>query len=175
MTRTRCERASPSIVVTRMKIAVAPIEAWRRLLFFEDVVDPPPLPLRILLPSPIRTEGCKTKLGDEARCLYTSGYLRKRVTRIDEGRLYGFEIIEQALDVGRGIRLLGGGYELRGLPGGATVVALETRYESPRRPGWIWGPIETAVCHLFHRHLLAAIRRQTSVERTATDTAGTSR
>jgi len=173
--RARRERASPSIVVTRRKIAVSPIEAWRRLLFFEDVADRPPLPLRILLPSPIRTEGRKTELGDEARCLYTSGYLRKRVTRIDEGHLYGFEIVEQALDVGHGIRLLGGCYELRGLPDGATVVALETRYESPRRPGWIWGPIETAVCHLFHQHLLAAIGRQTSVERTATETAGTGR
>lgn len=172
--RSRRERASPSIVVTRMKIAVSPIEAWRRLLFFEDVADRPPLPLRILLPSPIRTEGRKTEVGDEARCLYTGGYLLKRVTRIDEGRLYGFDIIEQAIDVGRGIRLLGGGYELRGLTDGATVVALETRYESPRRPWWIWGPIEAAVCHLFHRHLLAAIRRRSSAERRATET-GTGR
>lgn len=172
--RSRRERASPSIVVTRMKIAVSPIEAWRRLLFFEDVADRPSLPLRILLPSPIRTEGRKTEVGDEARCLYTGGYLLKRVTRIDEGRLYGFDIIEQAIDVGRGIRLLGGGYELRGLTDGATVVALETRYESPRRPWWIWGPIEAAVCHLFHRHLLAAIRRRSSAERRATET-GTGR
>jgi len=171
----RLKGASPSIVVTRMRIAVSPIEAWRRLLFFEDVADRPPLPLRMLLPTPIRTEGRKAEVGDEARCLYTGGYLRKRVTRIDEGRLYGFEIIEQALDVGRGIRLLGGRYELRGLPDGATVVALETRYESPRRPWWIWGPIEAAVCHLFHRHLLAAIRRRSSVEIPATETAGTAR
>jgi len=173
--RSRLERESPSIVVTQMRIAVSPIEAWRRLLFFEDVADRPPLPLRMLLPTPIRTEGRKTEVGDEARCLYTGGYLRKRVTRIDEGRLYGFEIIEQALDVGRGIRLLGGRYELRGLPDGATVLALETRYESPRRPWWIWGPIEAAVCHLFHRHLLAAIRRRTGVEGPATETAETGR
>ena len=163
----RRERALASIVVTRMKMAVPPMKVWQSLLFFEDVAERPALPLRILLPSPIRTEGRKTEVGDEARCLYTGGHLLKRLVRIDEGRLYRFEVIEQALDVGRGIRLLGGAYELRDLPDGATVVAVETRYESPRWPRWLWAPIEGAVCHLFHRHLLTAIRRR-SVEAQAT-------
>ncbi len=151
--------ASVSTVVTRTRLAVAPEEAWRRLLFFEDVAERPPLALRYLLPAPIRTEGSRSRVGDEARCLYAGGHLLKRIVDVEEGRRYGFEVVEQDLDLGRGIRLLGGGYELSGLAGGATVVTLETRYRSPQRPRWAWRPIEAAVCHLFHRHLLAAMRR----------------
>ena len=56
--------------------------------------------------------------------------------------------------------LTGGGYTLRELPSGRTEVAVTTRYVSCRRPGWLWEPIEVTVCHVFHRHLLSAMRRK---------------
>ena len=56
--------------------------------------------------------------------------------------------------------LSGGGYTLRELPGGHTEVAVTTRYWAGRRPGWLWKPIEATVCHMFHRYLLAAMRRK---------------
>ncbi len=91
---------------------------------------------------------------------FTRGdHLLKRATRIDRWRHYAFEVAEQHLAVGAGIRLLGGGYALRELPDGATRIELETRYLSPRRPAWLWRPIEAAVCHAFHRHILGAMRR----------------
>jgi hypothetical protein len=58
------------------------------------------------------------------------------------------------------LTLSGGCYTLRALPGRLTEVAVTTRYVSGKRPGWLWKPIEAAVCHLFHRHLLSAIRRK---------------
>ncbi len=146
-------------VVTRMNFAAPPEQVWRGLMFYEEIDSPPPLLLRLLLPIPIRTEGPKAAVGDETTCVYEKGHLLKRVTRIDAGRYYGFEVVEQNLAVG-GTVLSGGCYALRELPGRGTEVAITTRYTSPRRPGWLWKPIEATVCHMFHRHLLASMRRK---------------
>jgi hypothetical protein len=147
-----------SSVLTQMVFAIPPAEVWGKLMFYEQIETPPPLYLRLLLPVPTGTEGRKSQVGDEARCLYQGGHLIKRVTQIETGRHYGFEVVEQALEVGGGIRLSGGGYTLRQIPGG-TEVTLATRYVSPRRPRWLWRPIEAAVCHRLHRHILGAMRR----------------
>ena len=146
-------------IVTRMKFAASPEQAWGELIFYEQIAERPPLHLRLLLPLPIRTEGRKSEVGDDARCVYEGGHLLKRVTRIDRGRRYEFEVVEQDLTVGGGMRLLGGGYTLRELPDGRAEVALETRYVSPKHPRWLWKPIEAAVCHTFHRHILGTMRR----------------
>ena len=153
--------AAPSTsIVTRMKFAASPEQVWRGLMFYEQIEEPPPLHLRLLLPMPIRTDGSKSAIGDEAMCLYEGGHLRKRVTQIDPCRHYGFEVVEQNLAVGGGLMLSGGCYTLRELPGRRTEVAITTRYVSRKRPGWMWKPIEATVCHLFHRHLLGAMRRK---------------
>ena len=153
--------AHPSTsVVTRMEFAAVPERVWRGLMYYEQIEEPPPLYLRLLLPLPIGTEGSKSKVGDEATCLYEGGHLRKRVTQVDACRHYGFEVVEQNLVLGAGLLLSGGSYTLRELPGGRTEVAVTTRYVSRKRPGWMWKPIEAIVCHLFHRHLLSAMRRK---------------
>ena len=95
-----------------------------------------------------------------AWCLYAGGQLRKRVAHIDPGKCYGFEVVEQHLAVGNGLLLAGGCYMLRELPSRGTEVAVMTRYVSRKRPDWLWNPIEAAVCHMFHRHLLQSIRRK---------------
>ena len=139
-------------IVSRMNFAASPEQVWGE--------EPPPLHLRLLLPLPIRTDGSKSAVGDEATCLYVSGHLLKRVTHIDACRHYGFEVVEQNLAVSGGLMLSGGCYTLRELPGRRTEVAVTTRYVSRKRPGWLWKPIEATVCHLFHRHLLSAMRRK---------------
>jgi hypothetical protein len=143
-----------------MTVAVAPEQAWDGLMFYEEIVERPTLALRLLLPFPVGIEGNHENVGDEAKCLYVRGHLRKRVVRIDRGRLCEFDVTEQNLSIGRGLKLLGGAYRFRGLPGGCTEVAIETRYLSHRQPRWLWKPIESAVCHLFHRHLLGVVRRR---------------
>jgi hypothetical protein len=147
-------------VVTRMKFAAPADRVWDGLLFYEQIEERPPLHLRLLLPVPTGTQGPKAKVGDEAKCSYERGHLLKRVTQVDPGRHYGFEVAEQNLDVGRGLALAGGCYTLRELPGGATEVAVTTRYVSHRRPAWLWERIEATVCHMFHRHLLSVMRRK---------------
>ena len=146
-------------VVTGMRLLAPPRLAWERLLYYEQVSDPPPLALRLLLPSPTSAEGLKSSVGHETRCHYREGHLRKRVTRIVPQSYCGFEVVEQHLAIRGGIRLTGGSYTLQELPDRSTRIELETRYVSERRPHWLWRPLEAAVCHAFHRHILTAIRR----------------
>jgi phytoene synthase len=153
------EGPPPITVTTAMAIAAAPTTIWDRLVFYEQLDERPPLHLRLLLPVPIRTEGAKEAVGDEVRCLYEGGHVIKRVTAIEPARRYAFEIAEQALDVGGGMRLSGGQYEIRELAPGRCELTITTRYTSARWPRWMWRPLEAAVCHSFHRHLLRAMRR----------------
>jgi hypothetical protein len=148
----------PSSIVTRMNFAASPAQVWKGLLFYEEIGGRPPTHLRLLLPVPIRTEGKVSEVGGEAMCLYEGGHLLKRVTRIDPGHFYEFEVAEQALSVGGGMRLSGGRYTLRELADGLTEVAVETRYLSTRWPRWFWRPLEKLVCHWFHRYLLRSMR-----------------
>jgi len=146
------------VVVTRMTFPVSADDVWRQLMFYEQIAARPALALRLLLPTPIGSVGRTAAVGDEARCLYEGGHLVKRVTRIDPGRSYTFEIAEQALALRGGIRLLGGEYALRALDGRRVEVTLVTRYASTCRPRCLWRPVEAAVCHAFHRHILSAMR-----------------
>lgn len=129
-------------------------------MFYEELGGRPPLHLRLLLPVPIGTEGTVSAVGDEAKCLYEGGHLLKRITRIVPGDRYEFEVAEQELPVGRGLRLSGGRYTLRPLSDGQTEVAVETRYASTMWPRWFWRPLEGMVCHWFHRYLLGSMRRE---------------
>jgi hypothetical protein len=127
-------------------------------MFYKEIDRPPPLHLRLLLPVPIRTEGRISEVGDEVTCLYVGGHLLKRITRIERGDIYEFEVAEQALSFGGGIRLSSGRFTLRELPDGQTEVSVETRYRNTRSPRWFWKLLERMVCHSFHRHLLGSLR-----------------
>ena len=150
----------PRTIVTRMKFATSSEQVWDGLMFYEQIEERPPLLLRLLLPLPIATESSKSKLGDNVRCSYKGGHLLKCITHIDVGRHYAFDVVEQNLAVGGGLKLSGGCYTLRELSNGGTEVAVTTRYVSLSRPRWFWNAIEAGVCHLFHRHLLSAMRRK---------------
>jgi hypothetical protein len=149
----------PTSIVTGMRISASPGDVWEGLMFYEQIPERPPLHLRLLLPEPLRVEGLRSAVGDEARCVYDRGHLLKRVTGIDPGRRYEFAVVEQSLVIGRGIRLTGGSYTLLALAGGSTRIELETRYVGSVRPRRLWTPLEAAVCHAFHRHILGAMRR----------------
>lgn len=152
--------SAPLGVITRMIFDASPSQAWTSLMFYEEIGARPPFYLRLLLPVPIRTEGKTAEVGNEAKCLYEGGHLLKRTTHIQPGQLYEFEVAEQNLSIGGGMRLSGGRYTLRELSDGRTEVSVETRYVSSKRPRWLWRPLEAMVCHWFHRYLLASMRRK---------------
>ncbi len=111
----------------------------------------------MLLPRPIRVDGPKAQVGDEATCVYSRGELVKRVTRVEKPRRYDFVVVGQRLVFGGGIRLTGGSYALQEAGPGTTDVAVTTTFAGMRQPRWLWLPIETAVCHRFHRYLMQAL------------------
>ena len=152
--------AQAATIKTRMTITTSRDKVWDGLLFYEEIGGRPPAHLRLLLPVPIRTEGKVSEVGSETMCWYEDGHLLKRITRVEPGQLYEFEIAEQSVSVGGRMRLSGGGYSLRELPYGTTEVAVETCYSSTRWPRWFWRPLEGMVCHSFHRYLLGSIRRK---------------
>lgn len=152
-------RDAATSIVTGARFSASPDLVWDGLMYYEQIPYLPPLHLRLVLPAPVRTEGRRSSVGDETRCIYDRGHLLKRVTRIDPPRHYGFDVVEQNLAIGGGIRLTGGSYTLRELPDGSTFVALETRYVGRVRPRWLARFVEAAVGHAFHRHILGAMRR----------------
>ena len=162
----------PTSIVTGLRFCASTGQVWDGLMFYEQITRRPPFHLRLLLPSPVRAEGRRSDVGDETRCVYDKGHLLKRVTRIDRGRRYEFDVTEQELKIGSGIRLTGGSYTLRELPGGSTRIELETRYISGVRPRWIWKRIEAAVCHAFHRHILGEMRREVESRKIKTSPRG---
>ena len=149
----------PISVATAIRCSEPPERVWDALVFYEQIDRQPPWPLRLLLPVPVRADGARSAAGDETRCVYEHGYLVKRMSRVQPLRRCEFEVIEQQLGMPGEIRLAGGGYTLNALPDGSTRIELETRYFASRRPRVLWRPIEAALCHAFHRHILDAIRR----------------
>lgn len=149
-------------VVTRMTFSGRREAIWRGLLFYEQIRRRPPLLLRLLLPLPVRTDGSRSGVGEDVVCHYRGGRLLKRLTRIEPGHCYEFDVIEQTFKIGGGLTLLGGGYRLVDLSEDRTEVTLVTRYTSPHRPRWLCERIEAGVCHTFHRHILEGIRDNVS-------------
>ena len=148
--------------VTTCQDFFAPADAvWDALMFYEDIAEDRPFLLRRFLPTPIGTQGCKSEVGTVVKCQYVGGHLCKRVTRIVRAHNYAFEIVEQDLALG-GIRLIGGDYSLRMLSKDRTRVALATHYASPNCPRWLFGRLEAAVCHSFHRYILSAMQSNIS-------------
>jgi len=145
---------------TRARLNASPSRVWSALMLYEDILDPPPVYLRLLLPIPIRTRGRAHQVGDEVECLYETGRLVKRIHDIEPDCHYRFEVVEQSLTIGGNIRLSGGGYALYALADGTTELRIETRYVGGRRPRRLWRPIEALVCKAFHRHLLSEMRRR---------------
>ncbi|HTY41097.1 MAG TPA: hypothetical protein VMH79_04415 [Thermoanaerobaculia bacterium] len=144
-------------MTTAGRFPVSAALAWERLLLYEQIERKPPLLLRALLPSPLGTEGPKASVGDRTLCRYREGLLIKRVTAVSPPHHWRFDVVAQDFAIAGGIRLVGGRYAFRDLADGGCEVELETRYAAARRPRWLWRRVEAAVCHAFHRHLLAAM------------------
>jgi hypothetical protein len=150
-------REHPALVTSCQDFFAAADAVWEALMFYEEVTKTRPFILRRFLPTPIGTEGCKSEVGGEVKCRYVDGHLVKRVTHVVRGHNYAFEIIEQNLALG-GIKLLGGEYIFSRLSEDRTRVALATRYASPNYPRWLFGRLEAAICHSFHRYILSALQ-----------------
>ena len=151
----RCQEHAAS-VTTCQDFFAAPGAVWNALMFYEEIAEDRPFLLRRFLPTPIRSQGCKSTIGGEVKCQYVGGHLVKRATHIIRAQLCLRDRRTKSLLCG--IRLLGGAYTLRVRAEDCTRVALATHYASLNCPRWAFGRLEAAVCHSFHRYILSAMR-----------------
>ena len=152
-------------VTTTRVIPVSRARAWRELMFYEEVTHDPPWLARIGLPKPLYTKGDARHVGDIKTCVYDKGRLVKRVTRIVDEACLGFEVIEQVGVEDRSVRLTGGSFLFESHGPHATRVTLTTRYEPLLQARPIWRPIEQALTHALHSHVLEGIERQATRDR----------
>ncbi len=155
----RCFPRSVSIerVVTSVRFGVSPDDAWRSILFFEEVPGPAPAVLRWLLPCPVRTSGEKTREGSIVRCTYDGGYLIKRIDQVNAPHLVTFSVIEQRIGIEGCVSTEQGSYEIAA-DGAGVCVVLSTKYRGHLRPRWLWRPVERYLAYRMHRHILDGMR-----------------
>jgi hypothetical protein len=154
--------SNPAIdaVTTRARFEAPPEDVWQTMMFYEEVPHRPSLLLRMLLPSPMKTQGGSAKgLGATVECSYSRGSLRKRITVLQNPSLVRFEVIEQNLGIERCVTTVGGSYEIR-RSGRGSEIALTTKYRGHLRPRWLWRPLERLLAHRLHRHILAGMRAE---------------
>jgi hypothetical protein len=144
-------------VRTSRVIPVTPRAAWDSLMTYEEVTHAPPLLLRLELPQPLRVEGDLDAVGASRKCVYTDGFLVKRVVeRTPESSLV-FEVTEQAIETHDSVTLIDGGFAFEPHPSGTTVT-LTTRYRPHLAPRFIWRPVEALVVRTLHAHVIEGIR-----------------
>jgi hypothetical protein len=144
-------------VATRVHFRAGPEVVWNRVVFYEEVPGAPPFLLRAFLPCPLGTEGDKTRVGAQVRCVYRESDLVKRITLVEPARLLQFEVVEQNLGIEGCVLTQGGSYQF--FPcGDGTDVALVTEYRAFLHPRHLWRPVEALLVRSLHRHILGAVR-----------------
>lgn len=151
--------ATTESVRTRVHLEAPPEEVWQSMLFYEEVPRRPSRFLRMFLPTPIKTEGAKTRVGATIRCTYEGGYLEKRITAAEPARFVHFEVLVQQLGIEDCISMGEGSYELqRAGDGCSSEMVLTTNYRGHLRPRWLWRPFERYLAHRLHQHILEGMR-----------------
>ena len=145
-------------VQTMMTFRSPPEKVWGAMMFYEEIPQRPSLLLRLSLPVPIRTRGDKTTPGSIIDCLYDGGTLEKRINDVEQARSVRFEVLDQRLGLERCMTMTGGSYELRPTVEGGTLLVLTTNYRAHLWPRFFFRPIEHAIAHAVHRHILVGMR-----------------
>ena len=151
------ENPCADAVTTSFSFALPPERVWKMLRFYEEIPTRPSALLRLLLPIPVRSEGQKGQPGAAIQCTYEGGSLVKRITVAEPPHLLSFEVVEQQLGIEHCISVGEGSYEIRGSGSGCEVL-LTTRYRGHLRPRFLWRPLERALAHAVHLHILRGMQ-----------------
>ena len=147
-------------LVSHSTIAASAERVWNSLQFYEELVTPPPLLLRLFLPRPIPAPAGTQELGRETTLHYAGGHYARRVVRCDPPHSYEFEVIEQRLTQDRGVKLLYGAYAVRKVDADHTDLSITTVYSTRLGPRWLMQWLETMICRRLQHHLLAEIGKR---------------
>ncbi|MEO8874755.1 MAG: hypothetical protein ABI461_04130 [Polyangiaceae bacterium] len=117
--------------------------------------------LRLFLPTPVSTQGDKTRVDAIIKCTYEGGNLEKRITVAEPAERVCFDVTVQHLGIEDCISMTGGSYQIRANAGGSEVV-LTTRYRGHMRPRVLCRPFEHYLAHRMHRYILDGMRDELS-------------
>lgn len=133
------------------------VDAWERIVFFEETPQRPPWILRRVIPEHLSLEGDKSHVGGLVRCVYRRGEIVKHVTALERPEHVSFDVMGQELGIEKMVLVRGGSYWIEDL-GEACRVRLSTRYTAFMRPRWLWRPVERWLMGMLHRHILTSMR-----------------
>lgn len=143
-------------VETTLIFPMRAVDAWERIVFFEETQRRPPWVLRAVIPEPLRVEGDRSHVGGLVRCVYCGGEIVKHITVLDEPERVSFEVMGQDLGIEKMLRVRVGSYWLED-EGDKCRVRLSTRYTAFLRPRWLWRPLESWLMGMLHRHVLTSM------------------
>jgi hypothetical protein len=144
-------------VETAMMFSMRAVDAWERIVFFEETLRRPPWLLRVVIPEPVSAEGEKSQVGGLVRCVYRGGEIVKHMTALDWPERVSFEVMGQDLGIEKMVRLRGGSYWIEA-NGESCRVCLSTRYTAYLRPRRLWRPVEHFLMGMLHRHILRSMQ-----------------
>jgi len=153
-----------AVVQTGLTVDATPEEAWKAIMFYEDVQHSPPWLLHLALPKPIRSEGNKQREGEIVRCFYNCGTICKRISEVRPARKLSFDVVEVVMRSENYANLKDGSFEIEPVGTRQSRITLTTRYERKLTPAWIWELIERQVIHTLHGHVLEGMRRRAEHE-----------
>jgi hypothetical protein len=153
-------KAAIETVTTTRILELSPRRAWESLVFYEEIGLEPPILTRIGLPYPLRTEGDANVVGGITRCVYSTGYLLKRITTLEPMRKLAFEVVEQHGVEDQSFELIRGSFEFEPAGEGRTQVVLETVYRPLLQARFYWRPFEERLAHVLHEYVLDGMSAQ---------------
>jgi hypothetical protein len=153
-------RREIAVIQTGLTIDATPEEAWKAIMFYEDVEHSPPWLLHLALPKPIRSQGHKQKPGEVVTCFYNCGEIKKRISAVEQPRRLAFDVVSVQMRSENYANLKDGSFEIVPLGQRQSRITLTTRFERKLRPAILWEPIERRVIHTLHGHVLEGMRRK---------------
>jgi len=146
------------LVKTTVSLPAVPERCWTAVVFYEEIPGVAPRLLRAVLPAPVRTRGSKSGPGAQVDCVYTSGFLTKRIVELSPPNRLVFDVVASHLGIEDCASAVQGAYILRPTKTGSEIV-LTTLYRTALGPRWMFRPLEAWVMHSLHRYVLHGLVR----------------
>ncbi|SEG66866.1 hypothetical protein SAMN05421819_4167 [Bryocella elongata] len=150
--------ATEELITTTVTLPESPERCWTAVVFYEEIPGVAPRLLRRVLPAPVRTRGSKSGPGAQVDCVYTSGFLAKRILEVSPPTRLVFDVVASHLGIEDCAVAVQGAYVLRRAKSGTEIV-LTTLYRTTLGPRWLFRPLEAWVLHSLHRYVLRGLVR----------------
>jgi uncharacterized membrane protein YhaH (DUF805 family) len=163
---------SPSEVLTTVEISAPADVVWRHVVTFSELRQPPAWFFRLGIAYPRRATIAGRGVGALRRCEFSTGAFLEPITAWEEPSRLAFDVSTQpppltewspyrhvaAPHLDGYLRVRGGEFRLRPLPGGRTLLEGRTYYDMRIFPTAYWSLWSDALIHAIHLRVLGHIK-----------------